>query len=319
MVRRKISSSISSHDYCFVCRRKRSERIRPIKISLNAIINVYKKLKIIIKEGSRCCKNHLNDFGLLKDECLSQIGTKFKSYNNQLINMLDNLHTKEKSVIEKFDDWNSLEESHCLEVTGWTKEQLMKFSEFITSINENQHRNKIQLIALYRYWLRTGTNQSVLAKLYNNSTTQQDISNYLSQIRVAINKDFVPFYLGANKPRDFYIKHNNEMVQELLKLKNDELVIICDGTYKHIEKSSNNEMQYRTWSVQKSASLFKPFIICCADGYIIDCYGDFDANMNDAQILKYILENDIEIGSKILLPDKTIIFLDRGIFLYFMF
>ena len=67
------------------------------------------------------------------------------------------------------------------------------------------------------------------------------------------------------------------MVKELLQLKKDELVVIYDGTYKHIEKSANNEMQYRTWSVHKSSSLLKPFIICCADGYIIDCYGDFDA------------------------------------------
>ena len=249
-------------------------------------IHIYKKLKILIKEDSRCCKNHLNDHGLIKEECFPQIGTSLKSYKNQLISMLDNLYPKEKSVFEKFDDIEMLEESHCLEITGWSKDQLIKFSEFITSINDNMNRNKIQLIALYRYWLRTGTNQSVLAKLFNSTTTQQDISNYLSQIREAINIDFVPFYLGSNNSREFYIKHNNEMVKELLQLENDELVIICDGTYKHIEKSSNNEMQYRTWSVQKSASLFKPFIICCADGYIIDCYGDFDENMNDAEILR---------------------------------
>ena len=204
MARRKIKTSISSHDYCFVCRRKRSQRIRPIKINLKAIIHVYKKLKILIKEDSRCCKSHLNDSGLIKDECLSQIGTKLKSYNNQLLTMLDNLNTKEKSVLEKFDDWDKLEESLCLEITGWTKNQLMKFSKFISSINDNQNRSKMQLIALYRYWLRTGTNQSVLAKLFNSTTKQQDISNYLSQVREAINNDFVPFYLGVKNSRDFF-------------------------------------------------------------------------------------------------------------------
>ncbi|RNA04328.1 disulfide-isomerase a6 [Brachionus plicatilis] len=102
------------------------------------------------------------------------------------------------------------------------------------------------------------------------------------------------------------------MVTGLLELKKQELVIICDGTYTHIEKSFNNEMQYRTYSVQKSTSLIKPFIICCSDGYIIDCYGAFDANLNDASIFKYVLSKDQNLKNKILLPGKTKIILDRG-------
>ena len=93
------------------------------------------------------------------------------------------------------------------------------------------------------------------------------------------------------------------MVKTLHNLKQDELAVICDGTYTRLEKSSNNDFQYRSWSVQKSDSLIKPFIICCADGYIIDCYGPFQASDNDAVILKYILENDTDL-LKILKPEK---------------
>ena len=57
--------------------------------------------------------------------------------------------------------------------------------------------------------------------------------------------------------------------------------------------------------------LIKPFIICCADGYIIDVYGPFKANQNDSKILDYILNTDKDL-MKILQPNKTIIFLDRG-------
>ncbi|RNA26114.1 transposable element tcb1 transposase [Brachionus plicatilis] len=77
------------------------------------------------------------------------------------------------------------------------------------------------------------------------------------------------------------------MGTEILELKNQELVIICDGTYTHIENSFNNKIQYRTYGVQKYTSLIKPFIICCSDGYIIDCYGAFDANLNDANSLSW--------------------------------
>jgi hypothetical protein len=49
------------------------------------------------------------------------------------------------------------------------------------------------------------------------------------------------------------------------------------------------------YSGQKKDSLFKPFNICCADGYIIDCYGPFAANDNDSKILNYIIETDEEL------------------------
>jgi hypothetical protein len=57
--------------------------------------------------------------------------------------------------------------------------------------------------------------------------------------------------------------------------------------------------------------LVKPFIITCADGYFIDCYGPFQANQNDASIFEYILESDRDLLS-ILEPNKTVLFLDRG-------
>ena len=39
----------------------------------------------------------------------------------------------------------------------------------------------------------------------------------------------------------------------------------------------------------------QPFLICCADGYIIDCYGPFPANKNDSSILNYILKTDPDL------------------------
>ena len=62
---------------------------------------------------------------------------------------------------------------------------------------------------------------------------------------------------------------------------------------------------------KKKVKLFKPFLICCADGYIVDCYGPFPATMNDAAILDYIIETDRDL-EKLLVPNKTTIILDRG-------
>jgi hypothetical protein len=69
-------------------------------------------------------------------------------------------------------------------------------------------------------------------------------------------------------------------------------------------------MKCKTYSGQKKDNLFKPFIICCADGYIVDCYGPFAANQNDATILEYIIETDTDLQA-LLVPDKTTFILDR--------
>jgi hypothetical protein len=80
--------------------------------------------------------------------------------------------------------------------------------------------------------------------------------------------------------------------QMIFQLKNTDLAIFVDGTYAKLEKSSNNQFQYNCWSQQKMDLLIKPFLITCADGYIIDCYGPFQANTNDATIFQYILDTD---------------------------
>ncbi|CAF1113302.1 unnamed protein product [Brachionus calyciflorus] len=86
------------------------------------------------------------------------------------------------------------------------------------------------------------------------------------------------------------------MVRELYDLKNEDLAIIADATYCRCEKSTNNDFQYKSWSEQKMDFLTKPFIVCCPDGYIIDCYVPFQANQNDATIFEYILKTDSKLN-----------------------
>ena len=57
--------------------------------------------------------------------------------------------------------------------------------------------------------------------------------------------------------------------------------------------------------------LLKPFLITCADGWIIDCYGPFQANQNDSKIFDYILSTDKDLLN-MLKSGKTLVFLDRG-------
>ena len=185
--------------------------------------------------------------------------------------MLKSFHLQEQGIFDIFENFSELSEDECFKITGWNKNQFSKFLKLITSIYDTENRSKEQLIALYRYWLRKGVDQFTLSKLFNNGITLQQISHYLSQIRAAIYKEFVPLFLGAKKPRKFFVEHCNITKKHLHDLKDDDLAIVADGTYTRLEKSANNQVQYDCWSEQKCDLLLKPFIICCPDGWIIDC------------------------------------------------
>jgi hypothetical protein len=302
-----LKTAYSSHKKCFICGRKKNLK----QVRRESIILCYKLSTIIIKDHARCCFGHLDKNGILKEEEIPFIPTKYLSYSkNETAIFSTLLNCNQSGIFDTFRDINILSEELCKKVTGWSKSEFIKFSKYINSINDTAGRNKYQLIALYRYWLRKGLDQTSLA-MFKNNTSQNQISHYLMQIREAINKDFVPFFLGSKKNRCYYLKHNNVTTTELHCMKQDELAVFADATYNRLEKSSNNNFQYNCWSVQKMDLLIKPFIICCADGFIIDCYGPFKANQNDAKILEYILETDQDLKN-ILTPYKTKIFLDRG-------
>ena len=162
------------------------------------------------------------------------------------------LGEKKIGIFNQFRDMINLDDEVCQKVTGWTKKQFILFSKYINSVNDSAGRTLEELIALYRFWLINGCNQKTIAFTKTNSS-QQEISHYLAQIRKSIYSDFVPHFLGSDKPREFYVNHNNESVRALFNLKRNQLVLIADGTYLQCEKSRNNDFQYLTYSGQKNS------------------------------------------------------------------
>lgn len=74
-------------------------------------------------------------------------------------------------------------------------------------------------------------------------------------------------------------------------MKEDQLVIICDGTYIRLQKRANNEYQRKSYSGQKKVPLCKPFTICTTNGFVIDMLGSYTANMNNADNMKIVLSD----------------------------
>ncbi|KAK0070837.1 hypothetical protein PV326_002025 [Microctonus aethiopoides] len=137
------------------------------------------------------------------------------------------------------------------------------------------------------------------------------VSDYCSEVMSSFEKDVSPQYFGIDAvSREKLILNSSNTSKKLYELNDDQLVIICDGTYIRHQKSTNNEYQRKSYSGQKKVPLCKPFKICTTNGFVIDMLGPYTANMNDAEIMKIVL-NDPNGLIKLLKKDDIIV-VDRG-------
>ena len=121
--------------------------------------------------------------GLIDSNEFGQMKTFDKTYDGDFIKMLDLfVMTYDKvqkdlvttiGLFDKFKNIASLEESFCVIITAWTRQQFQSFASYITCLRDTAGRTKEQLIAIYRYWLSKGIDQSTLSMLKSNTTQQQ--------------------------------------------------------------------------------------------------------------------------------------------------
>ncbi|CAC5406006.1 unnamed protein product [Mytilus coruscus] len=93
----------------------------------------------------------------------------------------------------------------------------------------------------------------------------------------------------------------------------DTAVLILDGTYIYIQKSSYHKFQKKTYSMHKNRPLVKPMIIVGSDGYILSVLGSYYANAhnNDASITKHLFKTNAE-DIKQWIKDDDVLVVDRG-------
>ncbi|GAB1860468.1 SWIM-type domain-containing protein [Camponotus japonicus] len=238
-----------------------------------ARISAYIKKKIYIPSGNRCCKGHLIKNRIYEDDLgLLRVHSNTANLTAlELSKVIETLSIKcDSTLLDKVSEYSISEE------------QL----EVFTGLNwENLYTIKDMLISLR--------------------------NNYSNSIIKSFEDDVLPLRFGLNSlNRDDLIQnHTTEMAKKLFNINNN-LFLICDGTYVRHQKSTNNEYQRKSFSGQKKVPLCKPFTLCTTDGYIVDMLGPYLANQNDAEILKSVIEDPNSLRK--FLKEGDIFVLDRG-------
>ncbi|KAH9636744.1 hypothetical protein HF086_007642 [Spodoptera exigua] len=184
---------------------------------------------------------------------------------------------------------------------GLTKAQYQRILSEVPRLS-NKHRGSFALAA-YLMKLRTGDSDERMSALLQ--VPRSTLERHMNMAREILNQDFVPRNVGIN-----HISRRNSS-NGLYGGEARSPIIIADGTYIYIEKSSNYLYQKKTYSLHKYRNLVKPFLFVCSDGYNIDILGPYSATTSDADIINNEFGDESSALRQYFEPGDVFI-LDRG-------
>lgn len=92
-------------------------------------------------------------------------------------------------------------------------------------------------------------------------------------------------------------KHTRPLnAKELFCPSDEKAILVLDGTYIYVQKSTDFAFQRRSFSMQKHRHLVKPMMIVSTTGYTVAAIGPYlaDGKNSDAKILNHIFDTNVQ-------------------------
>lgn len=272
-------------------------------------VHIFCEYKLYIPNGARVCREHLqgNNWEELPEFC--NVTHSFTA--TQFSDICDILRaTIQRATRIDFSVRGALSDDELHFWVGLNNEQLDIILEETSSLTQNCIQPRTTL-GIYLTKLRSGEPNERLATLFNMSRRQ--LERHLSKARECLTNEYVILHLGLDHiDRNNMLERNLTIPRNLFgNEQNTKAILICDGTYIYILKSSNFLFQRQSYSLHKYQNLLKPFLIVCPDGYIVDVKGPYAATKTDANIMQDLMNDDTNPIHIFLEPNDAFI-LDRG-------
>lgn len=261
-----------------------------------------------VPDAARVCEFHLqsNDW-----EALLEAPNISHSFNSdQIIDIINTV--KQVAKQKKTNDFENLEDMNDDDLyywTGRTKQDISAILNETPSLNECGEPKTALSIMLAK--LTTGDSNERLALIFHMS--RRKLERLMKSAREALNHEYVTRYLGWDHIERETLLQRNLLIPNALynNPENSKLIIVIDGSYVYINKSSNFGFQIETYSPHKYLNLLKVYMIVCSDGYIIEVTGPHGAKKSDASITLDILNNE-EHPFHVFCNQGDVFILDRG-------
>ncbi|CAF1651366.1 unnamed protein product, partial [Adineta ricciae] len=301
---------------CFVCQKTdgSSSKVLSTEQQKSAFI----KRGIVIPAGSRFCRDHLYGKHLTFEALHQIVPTKTEPVVFDAKGVME-LITECCTMVQDtktfdFDDPTSLNDDAYYNLTGLEKDQFDNLLSTLTSMRNSYVRSIRVGLALFLVKMRLGVSNRVLSFLFHMKN-KRVVSRIVHAIAEGLLKNFVPKHLGFQHidRRTVLNCHQTLIASQLMADRDDQVILVMDGAYLFIQKSSSNQFQRRSFSMHKHRNLIKPMITTATDGYILSVQGPYlaDGRNNDASVAKNIFIHNEEDVLNWLNKDDVIV-VDRG-------
>ena len=228
---------ISSKSYCFICK-----SIKDIHdVPFNARIQVFVKRRIFIPKRNRCCSKHLIRNRFYEDE----VQAMFVYSNESIIEctelriFLDKLSSEIDSRLHnKIGDF-AISEERVKALTGYNWDSILRISNLLQKMRKSSNRNVLQGLVIFLFKLRSGNSNQIIAAILEVS--ENIVQDSIRSVLDCFIKHILQKHFGIQAhSREDFLRETALAASLLYDLGNSSLVIICDGSYLHHEKSANN-------------------------------------------------------------------------------
>ncbi|XP_041973387.1 uncharacterized protein LOC121729065 [Aricia agestis] len=219
-------------------------------------IKLFTDYNFYVPQNCRICSFHLyND----NWEVLSNIQQPIHSFNAEHIQDFATF-VNERQMVLDFSNIETLSNELTHYWIGLSKEQFQQLYLEVPGM-QAVHRNKLALAA-YLMKLRTGDSDQRIATLLNIPRTT--LMRLMGKARDVLERAFVPNNLGINHLTRTEISERNLLIPNgLFGGVNRQPIIIIDGTYLYVQKSSNYMYQKDTYSLHKVALVSQAPAVAC--------------------------------------------------------
>lgn len=194
--------------------------------------------------------------------------------------------------------------------TGLTREQFLNLLHHLKSLQDELKNHKLASDYLYTYLmkLRTARTDEDIGQVFK--ITRQAVGMRLKCVRKAMESDFVYQNVNFQLTRE-KLAERSTVLSQMLFCNGDSSrpVLVIDGTYVYIQKSTNYEVQRKSYSGQKKRNFVRVMNCVTTDGTIIFVLGPYQATSNDAQVMRSIVESSNALDNLIA---GDVLLLDRG-------
>lgn len=269
---------------------------------------IMKSNRVYIPENARACQLHCDlsiwqEIQVQNEDC---IFTKV-----QIEEMVDLLRFSPKrstqSVLNKKSDFEFKTE------TGLTRGQFENLFQQLPSMSQvfaydKNNETAVNSLYLYLMKLRTARTHDDIGLAFG--ITRFTVTERMKKVRKVLEQDFVFKHVNYERTRE-ELAAKTSLLSQTLFCGGDTTcpVLVVDGTYVYVQKSSNYEFQKKSYSDQKKRNFVRVMVCTTTDGTVVFVLGPFPASTNDASVMSSLVQHSNVFSS---LVQGDVLLVDRG-------